>query len=57
MNNKLIEIYDMKVVNDKFYIIDAQFTLGRLKLTATKGELNRLMAGGNMDRLSKDKYK
>ena len=57
MNNKPIEIYDTKVVNDKFYIIDAQFTLGRLKLTTTKGELNRLMAGGNMDRLSKDKYK
>lgn len=57
MDNKLIEIYDMKVVNDKFYIIDAQFTLGRLKLTASKGEMNRLMAGGNMDRLSKDKYK
>lgn len=56
MKNKLIEIYEQKTIGN-FFWIHARFTLGDIKLTLSKDELNRLMAGGNMDRLTKEQYK
>lgn len=56
MENKLIEIYEQKTIW-RFFWIYAKFTLGEIKLTLTKGELNRLMAVCNMDRLTREQYK
>lgn len=57
MNNKLIKLNKMKPLANSLAFINADFTLGNLDLVVSQGELERLMNGGNMDRLTKDKYK
>lgn len=57
MNNKLIKLNKMKPLANNLVFINADFTLGNIDLVVSQGELKRLMNGGNMDRLTKDKYK
>lgn len=57
MNNKLIKINSKQEVSKNIYKINANFTLGNIDLLVSKNELERLKNGGNMDRLTKDKYK
>ena len=57
MNNKLIKLNKMKALANNRVFINADFTLGNIDLVVSQGELERLMNGGNMDRLTKDKYK
>lgn len=57
MNNKLIKLNKMKPLANSLVFINADFTFGNLDLVVSQGELERLMNGGNMDRLTKDKYK
>lgn len=57
MDNKLIKINKMKTLANSLVYINADFTLGNLDLTVSQGELDRLINGCNMDRLTKDKYK
>lgn len=57
MNNKLIKLNKMKALANNRVFINADFTLGKIDLVVSQGELERLMNGGNMDRLTKDKYK
>lgn len=57
MNNKLIKLNKMKSLANNLVFINADFTLGNIDLVVSQGELERLMNGGNMDRLTKDKYK
>lgn len=57
MNNKLIKLNKIKTLANNRVFINADFTLGNIDLVVSQGELERLMNGGNMDRLTKDKYK
>lgn len=57
MNNKLIKINSEEKLGGDLYQINADFTLGNIWLVVSSGELKRLKNGGNMDRLTKDKYK
>lgn len=57
MDNKLIKINNIKKFSSGLYRINADFTLGNIWLMVSVGELERLKNGGNMDRLTKDKYK
>lgn len=57
MNNKLIKINSEEKLGGDLYKINADFTLGNIWLVVSSGELERLKNGGNMDRLTKDKYK
>lgn len=57
MENKLIKLNKMKPLANSCVFINADFTLGNIDLVVSQGELERLINGGNMDRLTKDKYK
>lgn len=57
MENKLIKINSKEKLGGDLYQINAEFTLGKVWLVVSKCELERLINGGNMDRLTKDKYK
>lgn len=57
MKNKLIKINSMETLENGFILVNADFELGNLDFLTQKCELDRLIAGGNMDRLTKDKYK
>lgn len=57
MENKLIKLNKMKPLANNRVFINADFTLGNINLVVSQGELERLINGGNMDRLTKDKYK
>ena len=57
MENKLIKINSMETLENGFISVNADFELGNLDFWTQKSELDRLIAGGNMDRLTKDKYK
>lgn len=57
MDNKLIKLNSEEKLGGDLYQINADFTLGNIWLVVSGGELKRLKNGGNMDRLTKDKYK
>lgn len=57
MENKLIKINSKEKLSGDLYQINADFTLGNIWLAISERELARLLTGGNMDRLTKDKYK
>lgn len=57
MNNKLIKINSMETMDNGFLKVNADFELGNLEFVTQHIEIDRLLKGGNMDRLTKDKYK
>lgn len=57
MQNKLIRINSMEFLENGYISINADFELGNLDLWTVKSELERLLNGGNMDRLTEDHYK
>lgn len=57
MENKLIKINSEEKLGGDLYQINADFMLGNIWLVVSSRELKRLKNGGNMDRLTKDKYK
>ena len=57
MENKLIKLNKMKPLANSRVFINADFTLGNIDLVVSQGELERLVNGGNMDRLTKEQYK
>ena len=57
MNNKLIKINSIEKMNNGFLKVNADFELGNLDFITQQNEIDRLLNGGNMDRLTKDKYK
>lgn len=57
MENKLIKLNKMKPLANSRVFINADFTLGNIDLVVSQGDLERLINGGNMDRLTKEQYK
>lgn len=57
MQNKLIEINSMEILDNGYISVNADFELGNLEFWTTKSELDRLLNGGNMDRLTENHYK
>lgn len=57
MENKLRKINSEVKLGGNLYQINADFTFGDIWLIVSSEELRRLKNGGNMDRLTKDKYK
>ena len=47
----------MEFLENGYISINADFELGNLDLWTVKSELERLLNGGNMDRLTEDHYK
>ena len=56
MENKLIKINSMETLENGFISVNADFELGNLEFWTNQCELDRLIAGGNMDRLTEDRY-
>ena len=56
MENKLIKINSMETLENGFISVNADFELGHLEFWTNQCELDRLIAGGNMDRLTEDRY-
>ena len=56
MENKLIKINSMETLENGFISVNADFELGHLEFWTNQCEIDRLIAGGNMDRLTEDRY-
>ena len=56
MENKLIKINSMETLENGFISVNADFELGHLEVWTNHCEIDRLIAGGNMDRLTEDRY-
>ena len=56
MENKLIKINSTETLENGFISVNADFELGNLEFWTNQCELDRLIAGGNMDRLTEDRY-
>ena len=56
MENKLIKINSMETLENGFISVNADFELGHLEFWTNQCEIDRLIAGGNMDRLTVDRY-
>lgn len=56
MENKLIKINSMETLENGFISVNADFELGHLEFWTNQYEIDRLIAGGNMDRLTEDRY-
>ena len=56
MENKLIKINSMETLENGFISVNADFELGHLEFWTNQCEIDRLIAGGNMDRLTEERY-
>ena len=56
MENKLIKINSMETLENGFISVNADFELGHLEFWTNQCEIDRLIAGGNMERLTEDRY-